>query len=79
MGQASYRCPKCQKTMEEGHIPDIGHDHVTPSAWSHGLAEPRRFFGGIKFESKEQIPLSAYRCPSCGYVELYAKSIDTGV
>jgi predicted nucleic-acid-binding Zn-ribbon protein len=28
--------------------------------------------GGIKVKTKEQIPLIAYRCPSCGYVELYA-------
>jgi DNA-directed RNA polymerase subunit RPC12/RpoP len=75
MAQASYRCPKCQKTMEEGHVPDLGRNYATRSVWSHGLAEPRRFFGGIKFSSKEQIPLSAYRCPGCGYVELYAKSI----
>jgi DNA-directed RNA polymerase subunit RPC12/RpoP len=75
MAQASYRCPKCQKTMEEGHVPDIGRNSATRSAWSHGLAEPRRFLSGIKFNRKEQIPLSAYRCPSCGFVELYAKSI----
>ena len=73
MAQASFRCPKCQKTMEEGHIPDVGRNTATQTAWSHGRAERRRFFGGIKFKPKEQIPLAAYRCPSCGYVELYAK------
>jgi predicted nucleic-acid-binding Zn-ribbon protein len=73
MAQASFRCPKCQKTMEVGHLPDIGRNFATRSAWSRGVAERRRFFGGIKFKSKEQIPLTAYRCPSCGYVELYAK------
>lgn len=61
--------------MEEGHVPDIGLNNITRSVWSHGPGEPRRFFGGIKLTRKEQIPLSAYRCPSCGYVELYAKSI----
>jgi predicted nucleic-acid-binding Zn-ribbon protein len=75
MAQASLRCPKCQKTMEEGHVPDIGRNNATQSGWAHGSAEPVRFFGGIKFKRKEQIPLSAYRCPSCGFVELYAKSI----
>jgi predicted RNA-binding Zn-ribbon protein involved in translation (DUF1610 family) len=73
MAQASFRCPKCQKTMEEGHIPDIGRNRATQSVWSQGHAERYRFFGGIKFKPKEQIPLTAYRCPSCGYVELYAK------
>jgi predicted RNA-binding Zn-ribbon protein involved in translation (DUF1610 family) len=73
MAQGSFRCPKCQKTMEEGHIPDVGRNRATQTAWSHGRAERQRFFGGIKFKPKEQIPLTAYRCPSCGYVELYAK------
>ena len=75
MAQAGYRCPKCQKTMEEGHVPDHGHNSATQSVWSHGHAEPRRFIGGIKFKRKEQIPLTVYRCPSCGFVEFYAKSI----
>jgi predicted nucleic-acid-binding Zn-ribbon protein len=76
MAQASLRCPKCQKTMEEGHVPDhTGHNNATQSAWAHGLVERLRFLGGIKVRRKELIPLAAYRCPSCGYVELYAKSI----
>ena len=72
MAQASLRCPKCQKTMEEGHVPDIGYGAATQSVWSPGPAEPTRFFGGIRLKKKEQIALSAYRCPDCGYVELYA-------
>lgn len=75
MAQAGLRCPKCQKTMEEGHIPDMGRNNATPSAWAHGPAERVRFFGGLKVKRKELIPFSAFRCPSCGYVELYAKSI----
>jgi hypothetical protein len=61
--------------MEEGHVPDIGRNRATRSVWSPGPGEARAFFGGIKFKKKEQIPLTAYRCPSCGYVELYAKGI----
>ena len=68
----SPRCPKCQKTMERGHIPDVGRDRVYHPGWSRGEPEKQRFFGGIKFRPKEQIPLAAFRCPSCGYVELYA-------
>ncbi len=69
---SSPRCPKCQKTMELGHIPDQGHGHVNQAGWSRGEPERQRFFGGIKFRAKEQLPLTAFRCPSCGYVELYA-------
>jgi hypothetical protein len=61
--------------MEEGHVPDNGRNNATQSGWAHGPAERRSFLGGIKVRQKELIPVSAYRCPSCGYVELYAKSI----
>jgi len=73
MPQTAPRCPKCQKTMERGHIPEKGRNQVTQTGWSQGAPEHQRFFGGIKFRPKEQLPLTAFRCPSCGYVELYAQ------
>jgi ribosomal protein S27AE len=66
-------CPKCGKAMERGHVPDVTHGQVLQSRWSRGDPEPRRFHGGIKWEADEQIPLAAYRCPACGYVEFYAR------
>jgi len=74
MPQTAPRCPKCQKTMERGHVPDIGHGQIYLTGWSPGAPERRRFLGGIKFRAKEQLPLTAFRCPGCGYVELYAPS-----
>ena len=73
MAQGSLRCPKCQKTLEEGHIPDIGYGQATASAWAPGSPDRLRFFGGIRLKKKELIPFSAYRCSSCGFVELYAR------
>jgi hypothetical protein len=58
--------------MEPGHIPDLGYGLMEQTAWSAGFAERRRFLGGIKYNKKAQIPLIAYRCARCGYVELYA-------
>ena len=75
MPQASPRCPKCQKTMERGHVPDVAHGRVLQTSWSRGAPEPQRFFGGIKLRTKEQVPLTAFRCPGCGYVEFYAEPI----
>jgi hypothetical protein len=46
---------------------------VLQTRWSRGDPEPRRFIGGIKWEKGEQIPLTAYRCTSCGFVEFYAR------
>ena len=67
------QCPKCQKHMERGHIPDLAHGAVRESSWAPGDAVPQRFFGGIKYKAGETIPLSAYRCPTCGYIEFYAR------
>jgi hypothetical protein len=67
------RCPKCDQTMDRGHLPDVAHDQILQSSWAPGEPVPRRFFGGIKYHADALIPLSAYRCPACGYVELYAR------
>jgi hypothetical protein len=58
--------------MDRGHIPDLAHGAVQQASWAPGEAIAQRFLGGIKYKAGETIPLSAYRCPSCGYVEFYA-------
>ena len=65
-------CPKCQKKMEPGHIPDLTHGSVQQAAWVAGFPEVRRFIGGIRYDKKKLVPVTAWRCPKCGYVELYA-------
>ena len=73
MGDFHPRCPKCQKPMERGHVPDASHGQVLETSWAPGEPERRRFVGGIKYRAGEVIPVRAYRCPECGYVELYAR------
>ena len=68
------RCPKCDKLMDRGHLPDAGPGHWQLSSWAPGNPEPRRFFGGIKYDADTVMPLAAYRCSACGYVEFYALS-----
>ena len=67
------RCPKCDKLMDRGHIPDAAHGQILQSSWAPGEPEARRFVGGIKYRADEVIPFSAYRCQACGYVEFYAR------
>lgn len=67
------RCPRCDKAMDRGHLPDVAHGQVLRGSWARGEPEARRFFGGIKYDQDALIPLSAYRCPACGLVELYAR------
>lgn len=42
------------------------------SSWVQGPATVRRFLGGIRYNRKLKVPIVAYRCPRCGYLELYA-------
>ena len=66
-------CPKCDKPMEVGHVPDMSHGQVLNTTWQPGAPETRRFIGGIKWKRNDQVPVEAYRCPKCGYLELYAR------
>ena len=62
-------CLVCKKDMEPGVMTDLGHMntiHVPrwwPNSWS-GEAERARFKEGRK--------ISAYRCPECHALRLYA-------
>ena len=62
------KCSKCSKSMERGHIPDIGHGKVVISSWAAGPPERQRFFGGIQYHAKTLLPIAAYRCTGCGYI-----------
>lgn len=72
MNSQSHDCPKCQRKMEQGHLPDVAHGAVMLGTWSPGLAVVRKYIGGIKYDKRIQMPLIAYRCSRCGYVELFA-------
>jgi|tagenome__1003787_1003787.scaffolds.fasta_scaffold18813966_2 hypothetical protein len=73
MADLHPRCPKCDTLMDRGHVPDVAHGHALRANWAPGEPETRRFFGGIKYDPSALVPLTAYRCPSCGFVEFYAR------
>lgn len=65
-------CAKCHALMEIGVVFDRGHGNaLNRSEWVEGEAE-RSFWRGFKTKGKEKYPISSYRCPRCGYLELYA-------
>jgi len=72
MGDFYPQCPKCERPMDRGHVPDLAHGSVLTAGWAPGEPVPRRFVGGIKYDRDEVIPFTAYRCPGCGFVEFYA-------
>jgi hypothetical protein len=67
------QCPKCELSLARGYVPDAAHGGILQSSWPPGEPEPRRFIGGIKYDADHVLPLTAYRCPRCGYVEFYAR------
>jgi hypothetical protein len=62
--------------MVQGFIIDHGHYNViTYGQWAEGHPK-KTFFGSLKSPKKDkQLPIGAFRCPSCGYVELYAADV----
>ena len=57
MGDFHPTCPKCNKLMNRGHMPDhaYGDARVLQAVWAPGDPEPRRFQTGIKADPDAQI------------------------
>jgi hypothetical protein len=58
--------------MVEGFIPGEINKVVIVTRWVAGRPEPS-FWKHTEITDKEQRQITAYRCPDCGYLELYAK------
>jgi hypothetical protein len=69
MVEQAIACPKCNKQMQEGYL----RDEARLARWYEG--PPRRWLGmTLVGWAKKQLPITAYRCPGCGYLESYAKA-----
>jgi hypothetical protein len=64
-------CPKCNGRMLRGYIPDSTYGAMILTSWVQGSAR-RRWFGGIK-AATGAVPIGAFRCEGCGYLEFYAR------
>jgi hypothetical protein len=68
-------CSKCQTEMEVGYVPDRSYGPTLLPTWYGGVPEAAGFWkaSGIRrVLYSDGVPLSAYRCPKCSFVELYA-------
>jgi hypothetical protein len=72
MAHGNVACPKCKARMQEGFILDQGHGARFASAWIEGPPE-KSFWTGVSLKGKKRIAVQTLRCPSCGYLESYAK------
>lgn len=68
------KCLRCGTEMEEGFVPGERNRVVLATIWVAGRPEPS-FWTGTKITGKEQRGVTAYRCPSCGWLDLYATEL----
>lgn len=64
-------CPHCSIGLSEGYVLDRTRNGRLVSQWVEGRPE-RSFWTGLKLGNRGVYPISAYRCPRCGYLAFYA-------
>ncbi len=66
-------CPKCRGEMQPGFIPDFRYGTTLVSAWYEGYPKTYTLpFLGIKVSPRGGVPIRAFRCSGCGFLELFA-------
>ncbi|HSB53740.1 MAG TPA: hypothetical protein VLD58_05265 [Gemmatimonadales bacterium] len=70
------RCPHCSIGLTEGFLLEEEHHARTTTKWVEGVAE--RSFWGLRLKGKLTLPVSALRCPRCGFLALYAAPVSPG-
>ena len=59
--------------MKQGFVVDNTYGAQVVSKWAAG-APRKSFWGGVKSPDEDLVPIGTYRCSSCGYLEMYARS-----
>jgi len=65
------KCPACAVRMHEGFVPDHHENTTRLGVWVEGPPE-FSWLGNLKIGYRPQYALRAYRCPQCGFVQLFA-------
>ena len=72
MPNKNMPCPKCQSEMVQGFVPDYfsaGRSAVV--AWLAGSPK-KDFWSKTKAPRADGVPIGAFRCQGCGFLEFYA-------
>ena len=71
MTDLQITCLRCGVAMDEGYLADGGYGAtIEVATWVGGAPDVR--WHGVKTKGHDRIPLSAYRCAKCGFVEFRA-------
>jgi predicted nucleic acid-binding Zn ribbon protein len=66
------RCPKCDGAMEQGFVMDFTHGSRLVSSWVPG-PPMKSFWFGTQMPAERLVPIGAFRCTRCGFLESYAR------
>ena len=65
------KCPKCEGDMAKGFVLDYAQSAVVVPTWHEG--SPKKSFWRItSMPESRGIPIAAFRCSGCGFVEFYS-------
>ena len=73
-------CPKCAGKLIQGFMPDRTHGGTFLHRWHKGAPSfsLKSFWSEMRCNWSDSIPIAAFRCEACGFLELYAdQSFDT--
>lgn len=73
MTKEPMKCPKCSGAMVQGFIPDYSDGPIYVEDWIEGQPA-KSFWTKTKAAKGEGIPIGAFRCEKCGFLEFYADS-----
>jgi hypothetical protein len=66
------KCPKCEGPMVQGYIPDFFHHSASGvGGWQEGPPK-KSIWKGTKASLSGGVPIGAFRCKGCGFLEFYA-------
>ena len=64
-------CPKCKGEMVQGFVPEYSHKDALLVSWREG--QPKKsFWTTTKAPRGAGVPIGAFRCQKCGFLEFYA-------
>jgi hypothetical protein len=71
MNRTTINCPKCETIMIRGFIPDFAYGATLVGSWHQGSPK-KSFWRRTKASFRAGVPIGAFRCQDCGFLEFYA-------